>query len=164
MDGEGLVVRPYQEADRPQVEKLFEDFMDYLVNLDPLDRCRREPGFGEHIVTKTIADTAGEGLFAVAEQGGVLVGLVAGIVKRQTPEDLLDHHPSTVGWVTELYVDSKSRGSGVGHALMKAIEEHFRVNGCDASRLSVFVPNLLARQFYERSGYHERDIELFKAL
>lgn len=86
-------IRPFKESDRPQVEKMFEDFMDYFVELDPLKRCRREPGYGQYIVDKTIKNNAVEGLFAVAGLDNQLIGLVAGMVKRQTPEDLLAVYP-----------------------------------------------------------------------
>lgn len=158
------MIRPSQESDRPQTEKLFEDFMDYFIELDPLKRCRREPGYGQHIVAKTIKDNLEEGLFAVAELEGKLIGLVAGRVKRQSPEDLLDNIPSVVGWITELYVSPDHRGTGTGKLLMIYIEDFFRQKACDAIHLEVFVPNLLARHFYEKAGYHERDIELFKVL
>lgn len=157
-------IRPYRPEDREQAVILFEAFQDYLIALDPLDRMCRLPGYGEQYVTRTIRDTSKEGTFQVAEQSGVLVGLVAGYIKRQKTDDLLDHVPSVTGWVTELYVSPEARGSGVGKKLLVAAEDFFRSSGCDVSRLVVFVPNNFARRFYDGQGYSERDIELIKAL
>jgi GNAT superfamily N-acetyltransferase len=159
-----VTIRSFVTNDRVQAARLFEDFQDYLIAMDPLDRLCRLPGYGESYVAKTVAETMQEGIFNVAEIDGSLIGLVAGYVKRQKPEDLTGHVPSVVGWVTELYVSPEVRGGGVGVMLLEAAEDSFRGSGCDVSRLAVFAPNFLARHFYDRQGYGERDVELIKGL
>jgi ribosomal protein S18 acetylase RimI-like enzyme len=48
--------------------------------------------------------------------------------------------------------------------LMEKVEEYFRQEGCENSRVEVFEPNVGARQLYQKLGYRDRMIELIKKL
>ena len=64
----------------------------------------------------------------------------------------------------ELYLEEGSRGKGIGTRLMKMMEEYFRQNNCDVSKVEVFAPNIKAHNFYRELGYQDRAIDMTKIL
>jgi ribosomal-protein-alanine N-acetyltransferase len=52
-----------------------------------------------------------------------------------------------------LAVQPKSRGAGVGRAMLEWLETSCRTAGMQSVRLEVRISNEAARRFYERSGY-----------
>jgi ribosomal-protein-alanine N-acetyltransferase len=52
-----------------------------------------------------------------------------------------------------LAVQPKSRGAGVGRAMLEWLETSCRTAGMQSIRLEVRISNEAARRFYERSGY-----------
>jgi ribosomal protein S18 acetylase RimI-like enzyme len=87
-----------------------------------------------------------------------------GTIPPQTKEDLLEGIPSKDGIVLELVVEADYRKKGVGTMLMNKLEEYFRQNKCDASRVGVFLPNIKARRLYKKLGYRDRDVYMIKKL
>jgi hypothetical protein len=72
----------YENQYRAQIIKLFEDFQDYLVELDPLKRLRRLPGYGEQITEKTLKEMDEQhGAFYLAVDAEKVVGFIVGIVQ-----------------------------------------------------------------------------------
>lgn len=57
------------------------------------------------------------------------------------------------GWlhITRLWVDDRSRGSGTGGRLLRALETEAARRGCQWAHLDTF--SFQARPFYERQGY-----------
>jgi ribosomal protein S18 acetylase RimI-like enzyme len=86
-------------------------------------------------------------LFLVAEEAGRIVGSVMGGY---------DGHR---GWVNYLAVAESHRKSGLGRALMAAVETRLRALGCPKINLQVREDNLQALAFYERIGF-ARDASL----
>lgn len=156
-------LREYQEEDRARITTLFDDFQDYLVALDSLHRLRRLPGCGAQFLDDTLREIhEQEGVFCVALVDDTIVGFVVGTIQEM--KNRLDVIDSTVGRVTELYVDPAYRGQGIGTQLMEHVERYFRSNRCDVVKVEVFVPNLPARRLYEKFGYRHRDIDSMKNL
>ena len=58
-----------------------------------------------------------------------------------------------VGHIITLDVDSSARRTGLGSALMKALEAKFAAAGCNSILLEVAVNNRSALEFYKRHGY-----------
>lgn len=56
-------------------------------------------------------------------------------------------------FVTELFVDSASRGSGLGRRLLESTLEHLRQNGVNAAHLVVRPENHRARSLYGAVGF-----------
>lgn len=158
-----ITTREYDQADRERLVKLFDDFQDYLVALDPLQRLRNLPGYGEELLTGTLDEIREKrGVFSVALDGDTIVGFVVGILQeRKNRRDVID---SMGGRITELYVDAAYRGRGIGTLLMHHVETYFRMNGCDVVQVEVFAPNAPARRLYEKFGYEYRDIDTMKKL
>ena len=56
--------------------------------------------------------------------------------------------------LTELFVDARFRGRGVGRGLLESVERAVRERGCHALHLMVRPENAVARSLYERAGFH----------
>jgi len=158
-------IRKYQPSDAPSIVKCMERFGDYLVTVDSMKRQRRMPGFGEYFTQKMLKDVEKNyGIIYVVENERQIIGFIAGVILRQTEEDLLECVPTKAGRIIELFVDEQFRREGIGTMLMEKVEEHFRQNGCDVSRVEVFEPNVKAHNFYRKLGYRDRSIDMVKIL
>ena len=137
-----VVVRPSVREDAAAIARLSRQFDDYLRSLgdpDPrgltVEQYLRD-GFGEQ--------PAFAGL--VAELGGGVVGY------------LLYHHAYDIDrggrylHIFDLFVDEATRRQGVGSALMDSASEVCRQAGCSQLFWSVYIPNGVARSFYEGTG------------
>ena len=155
----------YQEKYKNQIIKLFEDFQNYLIKLDPLKRLRRLPGYGENVIKDTLKEISEkDGIFYLAVEEDRVLGFIVGVLEKMTEEDLRSAYPVLKGRVTELYVIPESRSKGLGKALMDKMEQYFKDKDCNYIWIEVFVPNELAHSFYLKNGYHDRDIEMVKKL
>jgi len=158
-------IRKYQSSDKPSIVKCMEEFGDYLAAIDSMKRTRCMPGFGEYFTQKMLDETdKNNGVIYVAEHEGRIIGFIAGIILRQSKEDLLQCIPSTAGRIIELFVDQQFRGQNIGTTFMKKMEKYFRQAGCDVSRVEVFEPNVEAHNFYRKRGYHDRSFDMIKKL
>ena len=165
MQPEHVVIRPYREDDLPAIEALFDEFQGSLVDLDPLRRLRRAPGYGAAGVTaQRLRVVADRGRWLVAEVDGTVVGFVVGSVHETTPEDELEVVSAKRGRVAELYVQPHYRRRGIARNLMAEIETWCRGQGCQMVQVEVFAPNEQARSFYEQLGYLTRYIDHLKQL
>jgi GNAT superfamily N-acetyltransferase len=161
----GATFRPYEPADRDALIALFEEFQDGFVDMDPLLRTRRMPGYAEAALTeveRVARDHAG--LFAVAEDESGIVGFVAASVHHTTPAQELEGPAETWGRVDELFVRPTFRGRALGRELMEHAERFLRAAGCVSVRVQVFAPNVLVHAFYRGLGYADRDVDLIKLL
>jgi ribosomal protein S18 acetylase RimI-like enzyme len=59
------------------------------------------------------------------------------------------------GWINYLAVDPSLQRSGIGRALMVAVEKKLRRMGCPKINLQVRQSNAKVRAFYERIGYRQ---------
>ncbi|HTO56072.1 MAG TPA: GNAT family acetyltransferase [Myxococcota bacterium] len=92
-------------------------------------------------------------LFLVAEDAGRIVGSVMGGY---------DGHR---GWVYYLAVAESHRKSGLGRALMDAVETRLRALGCPKLNLQVREDNLQALGFYAAIGFRrDASVSLGKRL
>ncbi len=158
-----ITLRDYQPQDREQLTELFDEFLRYLVVLDPLSRMRHTPGYESGVLDKDLQEVREHrGKFAVAVDGTTILGFVIGIIQeRKNQPDVIDF---TAGRITELYVDEAVRGQHIGTMLMEHIEAYFASQGCDTAKVEVFAPNAPARRLYEKFGYEWRDIDTIKKL
>ena len=158
-------IREYRESDRTALVKLMEQLMDYIVSMDDLKRTRRMPEFGESYTERTLQKAAeNSGIIYVAEDDVEVIGIVVGIIPKQTNEDRLEHVPAKFGEVLELVVKSEYRGNGVGTMLMNKLLEYFKKNNCTISGVGVLVPNRKAHRLYCELGYKDRSIYMTKDL
>jgi ribosomal protein S18 acetylase RimI-like enzyme len=94
----------------------------------------------------------------VALEGSELLGFIY----AETEPDFFDR--TLRGYVSSLAVAKHVQGRGVGKALLEAAESWVRGMGYDYLTLTVFAGNGQARGFYDRLGYLEDNIKLYKPL
>jgi ribosomal protein S18 acetylase RimI-like enzyme len=130
---QSLKVRPFDEADEAQVIALWQECGLRRSWNDPhLDIARKR--------------AVGDGLFLVAEAGGLLVGtLMAGY----------DGHRGSVNYLGVL---PSRRKMGIGRALMAEAERRLLERGCPKINLQIRTDNLEAVEFYRRLGYETFDV------
>ena len=63
---------------------------------------------------------------------------------------------STLGVITDLYVEDGARSVGVGEALMGALLEFFRAAGCAGVDATALPGNRATKNFFEESGFTAR--------
>jgi ribosomal protein S18 acetylase RimI-like enzyme len=99
----------------------------------------REVGFGEADWRRRLEDAASVNV--LAELGGRPVGMAGGF-------------PDLPGLlhVVAMWVEPDARGRGVGHALLRAVEDRARERGLGL-HLDVNTANAAARRSYERFGF-----------
>ena len=105
-----------------------------------------------------------DGTILVAETESNLVGMIAGLIEEKDEIDLLSNRCPRRGIITELIVDEKERGKGIGKILITKMEEYFINKNCEYIAVDVFGPNKNALLFYESLGFAPRNIELYKRV
>ncbi|MFW6051257.1 MAG: N-acetyltransferase family protein [Myxococcota bacterium] len=95
----------------------------------------------------------------VAEEGGRIIGYATGkrVVERHRAR-------SPKGVVGDWYVVPEARGRGVGRALLRALIERFRAEGCRMVESSTLPGNLKGRRLHELLGFHEVEVRYRKPL
>jgi ribosomal protein S18 acetylase RimI-like enzyme len=63
---------------------------------------------------------------------------------------------STLGVITDLYVDEGARAVGVGEAMMGSLLEWFRARGCAGVDATALPGNRATKNFFEESGFTAR--------
>jgi len=162
---QNLNIQPYQNADFQVVSQLFEDFMDYIINLDDLGITRKQINYGEKYLQKNIKDVETKnGSFLIAKIDKKVVGLGVAVVDELSNDDLIELVPHTPGRIMELYVDRQYRKHGIGTKIMQMLEKYLVDSGCNTIRIGVFAPNYLAHKLYEKFGYKDRNIDMTKVI
>lgn len=159
-------LRPYRPTDRSSIIHLITQLQEHIALLDPFRRQKSGRDFNAAMyVEKTLKKIEEEhGTIFVAEIGDEIAGCIIGCIPEPSSADLLESYPVKEGSILELIVSEKSRGSGLGSNLMKAMEEYFLQAGCNFSRVACFAPNVDAHIFYEKYGYGDRNIDMLKRL
>lgn len=164
-----LKIRRYRESDKVRVERMFDDFEDFLASIDNLGRLARKRslirrGYGAAYLKKTLREVSkGDGFFYIAEVEGKIAGFVSGLICKASKIQIIEtKRKELYGFITEIYVESSYWGSGVAKLLMNEAEKYLKGKGCTCISLDVFAPNGRARRFYEKSGYLERSVTLVK--
>jgi ribosomal protein S18 acetylase RimI-like enzyme len=103
-----------------------------------------------------------DGVVLVAEADGVVTGFVSVWTRYRSPEPNDD--PAEHGYVSDLVVSAKHRGSGIGRALLRAAEARARQAGADRLRVSVKAGNTNALSLYSAEGFENSEIYLEKRL
>ncbi|MFA4886593.1 MAG: GNAT family N-acetyltransferase [Candidatus Nanoarchaeia archaeon] len=157
-------IRSYTAKDYPSLVRFMEELQDYLMNIDPLKRCRRLTDYGKTYTNNLLKEIKkSKGVIFLVEDKGKLIGIVAGEIKKQTKENLLECVPSKPGYIKELFVSKEYRSKGIGKLLMDHIENYFKKKNCTVVIINVLTANP-AHQFYNDLGYKDNYTDVIKAL
>ena len=135
-------VRPAQEADATAIGLLAQQFAEYLRSLG--DETDFQFGPAEVLRDGFGANPAFTGI--VAERQAEILGYLLYHFGYDTDRGVRQLH------VIDLYVRDDARRQGIGHALMNAAAAICREHGGRELFWSVYEPNQLAANFYERLG------------
>jgi len=91
-----------------------------------------------------------------------VAGRVVGFVRMLTLP--VYEHPRPIGWILALSVSSTKRRIGVGRALIKAAEKHYRALGVNDVRLSSGLQRTEAHEFYDKLGFDKVGYRFKKKL
>ena len=111
----------------------------------------------EHQIDVAHATLAREvdGILEVAERGTLLLAIMAGkpVGVAYLAYTWTLEHGGKVGWLEELYVEPEHRERGIGSALLTAVCDRARAEGCGAVDLEVDANHERAAHLYERRGF-----------
>ena len=102
------------------------------------------------------------GRIFVAERDGVVIGWAAITVEENML--FVVEKERTYGYITELFVDEKSRGLGVGQALIEACENEARRLGLGHVMIGLLTQSKRTMDIYTQAGYQPYTSELRKYL
>jgi ribosomal protein S18 acetylase RimI-like enzyme len=158
-------ITEFKKSETSGLVNLMEILQDYIADIDPLHRIRRSPEYGriytDSLLKKIKLST---GKIYLAKQDQSILGCIAGAIEIQNEAERAGIIPSKAGRVLDLIVRDGYRGQGIGTKLMSAMEDYFRVNGCDIVRIEVFVPNIQAHAFYTLNQYTNRTYDMVKPI
>jgi GNAT superfamily N-acetyltransferase len=156
-----LAIRPYEDADRAAVVDLVHQLNLFEDGISG-DRAR-DVKAAEACLDSDIARIArdGGGLL-VAVDGTEVVGMLCFALEQ--PQPYLRGDIAKVGWVTELVIDERRRGQGIGTLLLEAAEQLARSLNVNRMMIGAIVGNHVARRAYERFGFRPAVLELSKDL
>lgn len=154
----------YDNSYEEEVRDLLCELQDYIASIDKEKYNIRTEEYREKYFKKTMEEISKyQGRMLLYKKENKIVGLVVGLINND-PIDSYDFVAPKRGRITELVVTASARKQQIGKALLDAMEQFLRNNGCEDILLGVFAYNLQARSFYEKNGYHERMIECSKKL
>ena len=137
-------IRPYRDADRIGVIRLFRQFMDELTPRDQVAEFEAytEIAIREELsrIPKYYSARPRQG-FWVAELDGV-VGMVG-----------IEQSSEKVAELRRMAVETSQRRRGIGRALLQAAEAFCRESGYDTIELNTSERQVAARRLYEANGY-----------
>ena len=85
----------------------------------------------------------------IARDGDEIVGFICGYIAQNLPMFL----PSEFGYISDLYVISSRRSSGLGRKLVDEMHDWFDQEGIDCTQLQVYRANGDGHAFWNRMGY-----------
>jgi ribosomal protein S18 acetylase RimI-like enzyme len=143
-------IRPYRPDDLDALRLLVAEMQDHERGID----ARLRPGsemmraYTEDMLRRCL-ETSGQVLIAETEDR--IVGFVA--VQAAVPNEALDQRPGTYALVSDLAVDSRYRGLGIGRSLVAAAEEYACRQGATELRIAVLAGNEVADRLYRAAGF-----------
>lgn len=160
-----ITFRKYQKSDFNGLVNCMIQLQDYLISIDPLKLLHRPSEYGKQYTKNLIKKiNKSDGIIFLAQHENEIVGCIAGIIEKQSKEDLLELVPKKTGRIIELIVSEKHRDKGIGKELMRLVEDYFRKKKCDFVRVEVFEPNHAAINFYKKLAYNRRVTDMIKSV
>jgi GNAT superfamily N-acetyltransferase len=144
-----MIVRPYNEDDIEEVQRLCEEFVEMIKDLLPEELYRFE-AMVENGIESWISEAAQpkRGFFVAEAELGHLAGFIQGYI-----EDHKEVRLNRWGIVDAFFVSAASRGQGTGSDLFEALERWFAGQGCAAVRVDTWLTNTPAIAAYQAMGF-----------
>lgn len=156
-----VAIRPYEPADRMAVVRLVHQLNLFEDGISA-DRARDVKAAEACLDTDLRRVGRDGGALMVALDGDEPVGMMCFVL--EPPQPYLRADLAQIGWVTELVVDERYRGQGIGTALLEEAERIARGHGVSRLMIGAIVGNTIARKAYERFGFRPAVMELAKDL
>lgn len=156
-----LVIRPFEAGDRAAVIdlvhqlNLFEDG----ISADRARDVKAAAACLEEDLSRVARDG---GAVMVAADGDEVIAMMCFVLEQ--PQPYMRSEIARVAWVSELVVDERHRGQGIGTALLEEAERLARAHGVKRLMIGAIVGNHVARKAYERFGFRPAVMELAKDL
>jgi ribosomal protein S18 acetylase RimI-like enzyme len=154
-----IVIREATLSDLEAVQHLNHDLFisdsssDPLLNLNwPLEKV------GKEYFRKKI--TQEKGICFVADDGGEVIGYVAGSITKEIPE----YRPILRAEIENIIVKSEHRSKGVGAELVKTFINWCRDNKVVKLHVEAYSPNKKAIEFYKKMGFEPFALDLEQSV
>lgn len=142
-----VLIRKFHSSDRDHLLSLVERFSEFELpawrQKEEIDRASRS--FLEQVMKEPAPDAA---IFIAETESGNF----AGFIHLQTQTDYFSGEKH--GYISDLAVDQKFEGQGIGRLLLEVAEDWTRSNGYHLLTLYVFAGNTRALQIYEKHGFN----------
>lgn len=147
-------------TDQPGWDEVTELFARMYAQMDEMGLLLPLAEGGAEKWLKTTQNTSGKfGIVVLAKDDKKAVGFAHGMLKF-LPDYL---GGSTVGTITHVFVDEKSRRAGTGMELVNVLEDWFRMKKVHSIELQVITGNPAAREFWKKLGYGEELLQMRKS-
>ena len=154
----------YKEKYNEEIKKLLVELQEYIANIDKEGYNIITKEFKESYFKKTMEEVNNyEGKIFLAKEEDKIIGLIIGLINNEE-EITYDFKAPKRGRITELIVSKDYRSSKVGQKLLSKMEAHLKNVGCKGVLIDCFAYNTNAQNFYHKSGYFKRNIELMKKI
>lgn len=142
-----MKIRKAEPRDVEAIKRIYRQIIARLAELAPCYRtdCEQDEEYIKNAIARAGSD------ILVAERGGAVTAFAL-LEERETAR-LAGVAQRRFAFLTDICVDEKARGQGIGSALLDACEEWARGRGLEYMELNVLEANEAARRLYERTGY-----------
>jgi GNAT superfamily N-acetyltransferase len=144
-----ITVRPARlPDDKPAILSFIDGLQNFEAEFES-DR-RLAPGYAEEQFA-ALQKQAANGVFLIAESGGVPVGWAA-VYEHEAPTYVIEAERRTAV-ICEAYVDEEVRGQGAGRALLSACEAWAEARGISVIHIGHLAGNARASKVYDKAGF-----------
>ena len=159
-----MEIRKAKARDAERLCELGNQFLEQISNCSPT--CRIEK---LNVDKKNIASWANgiikpekDSYTFVAEENGNILGYIEFAIEKNEPSQFFK--VKQYGWIECIVIDEKIKGKGIGQKLFDYAIGLFREKKIRFVRLSVFLKNKGARDFWKKNGFWEDSLEMIRAI
>jgi GNAT superfamily N-acetyltransferase len=144
-----MLIRLAQEADCERIGALWSQLVDYHRALDSNMPEAAADGVQRYAARIASLLDDPQTRTYVAEVNERIVGYITGTIADMRPEVFAEE---VVGFIGDVFVEEGSRGIGIGHALVQAMEQFFASRGVLNYEWHVASANTAGQAFWRRLG------------
>lgn len=154
----------YEPGYRDETVALLAELQEFERALSP-DRTPGAAMASDHLDYLLTICRANSGKIFLALSGTEVAGFAVVFLESEDTDDfhLLPEYRQ-YGWISDLLVDRKHRGSQAAPLLMEHAERHCTALGVRRIMVSALHDNQRARHFYEKAGYGVREVVYSKDI